>query len=774
MTTSTDHPTPSFDFVVMANRLPVDRDDSQDPPAWKTSPGGLVTGVAPVMQERTGAWVGWAGAVDAEFEPFDLDGMHLVPVPLSGKEFERYYEGFSNATLWPLYHDVIVHPEYHRTWWDAYVRVNERFARRAAEIAAPDATVWVHDYQLQLVPQMLRDLRPDLAIGFFNHIPFPAWEIFAQLPWRAQITRGMLGADLIGFQRPADAANFRRAVRIGLGRPTKDTAIAVQDESGAHSHTSHARSFPISIDATSLDELARSERIIARAAEIRRELGDPEVLLLGVDRLDYTKGIRHRIKAFGELLDDGAIKPGEATLVQIATPSRERIDQYRKIRHDVEQSVGRINGEHSTLDHQAVHYFHHSYPRDEMAAYYLAADVMLVTALRDGMNLVAKEYVACRTNDDGALVLSEFTGAAEQLTQAVMVNPYDITGLKAKILSAVRMPPAERSRRMKAMRRKLRTDDVRTWSRNFLGTLDDLADTRRSATVPALQPPVSAPERIDISPLTRAKQLLVALDFDGVVAPLQDDPTTSAPLPESAQAIRRLLALPATDVGYISGRNLAVLRDLSQAPGEALLIGSHGLETDFSALSDSSPAVFHAPLTPEEEASLAQLDEALERIRANTPEDGTGELRIERKPLGRTAHTRGVSSDRAAYFNAQLEALASQMPQLRSITGHDMVEFAARMETKGDGLNRMIEATGATAVLFMGDDTTDEDAFASLALSPLPSLAIKVGDADTAAPLRIAGPEAAAAVLARLARERAAALGSALGDLTREDSAPES
>ena len=518
----------TFDFVVIANRLPVDRDDTVDPPAWRASPGGLVTAVAPVMRSTRGAWVGWAGAADQEFEPFDLEDMHLVPVPLSSEDIERYYEGFSNATLWPLYHDLIVHPEYHRAWWDSYVAVNERFAARAAQIAAPGAVVWVHDYQLQLVPALLRRARPDLAIGFFNHIPFPGWEIFAQLPWRAQILEGMLGADLIGFQRPADAANFRRAVRITLKRSTKDTAVSVPGPDGAESHVAHARSFPISIDTAQLDALARSEETIARAHEIRRELGDPEVLLLGVDRMDYTKGIRHRIKAFGELLDDGSVSSGEATLVQIATPSRERIGQYRQLRDDVEQAVGRLNGEHSTLHHQPVHYFHHSYPRDEMAAYYLAADVMLVTALRDGMNLVAKEYVACRTEDDGVLVLSEFTGAAEQLTQAVTVNPYDITGLKASILQAVRMPPQERRRRMRAMRRRLHTEDVARWSADFLGTLRGIAATRRGAAHAVTAAPGSLPS--DTAPSDTTPSDASTPPRSPSVTP---PPDTSAPTPET-------------------------------------------------------------------------------------------------------------------------------------------------------------------------------------------------------------------------------------------------
>ncbi|GAA1999938.1 hypothetical protein GCM10009755_04540 [Brevibacterium samyangense] len=464
------------DFVVVANRLPVDRDTSSPDPQWRTSPGGLVTALQPVMQAQAGAWIGWAGTPDEDIDPFDIDGMHLVPLRLSADEIELYYEGFSNATLWPLFHDVIVPPEFHRAWWDAYIRVNRRFAEAAADVAARGATVWVHDYQLMLVPEMLRALRPDVSIGFFNHIPFPPWEIFAQLPWRTRILRGLLGADLIGFQRPTDASNFRRCVRMNFGWTTKANAIRVPEdpEVGTAEHVAEAKAFPISIDTSALDALSHDPAIVARAAQIRAELGDPEVLILGVDRLDYTKGIRHRLKAYGELLADGLIDREKVTLVQIATPSRERIDQYQHIRTEVELAVGRINGEFSDLGYQPLHYFHQSYPRDEMTALYLAADIMLVTSLRDGMNLVAKEYVACRPSGTGVLVLSEFTGAADQLTQAVMVNPHDISGLKAGIVRAVTMDEKEQRRRMRAMRRKLQGDDVQTWSRRFLQDLHAL------------------------------------------------------------------------------------------------------------------------------------------------------------------------------------------------------------------------------------------------------------------------------------------------------------
>ncbi|MYM20657.1 trehalose-6-phosphate synthase [Brevibacterium sp. 5221] len=487
-------PAAGADFVVVANRLPVDRDTSGDEPTWRTSPGGLVTGVAPVMRSREGAWIGWAGIADEEFEPFDLDSMHLVPVRLSSEEVVRYYEGFSNATLWPLFHDVIVPPEFHRTWWEAYQRVNERFARTAAQTAAAGATVWVHDYQLLLVPEMLRALRPDVSIGFFNHIPFPPWEIFSQLPWRREILAGALGADLIGFQRPADAANFRRAARIDRGWSTAgmDIRVPADPERGTAAHVSRAAAFPISIDAEELDAYSHDPQIIERAAQIRRDLGDPAVVILGVDRMDYTKGIRHRLKAYGELLDSGALSTDDVTLVQIATPSRERLDQYQQIRTEVELAVGRINGEHSGLGKQAVHYFHHSFPRAEMTAFYLAADVMLVTALRDGMNLVAKEYVACRTGDDGALVLSEFAGAADQLTQALMVNPHDIAGLKRAIRRAVEMPKAAQHRRMQAMRRRLAKENVQAWSQAFLDELEELDEDKGGQATPAAATPAAA------------------------------------------------------------------------------------------------------------------------------------------------------------------------------------------------------------------------------------------------------------------------------------------
>jgi trehalose 6-phosphate synthase len=446
----------------------VDRDDEG---GWRHSPGGLVTALEPVMRKRDGAWVGWPGKANLELDPLEVDGIFIVPVALSAAEVENYYEGFSNDTIWPLYHDVIAAPRYKRIWWDTYVAVNRRFAEAAADVAAPGATVWVQDYQLQLVPALLRELRPDLTIGYFHHIPFPAYGIFAQLPWRRQVLEGLLGADVIGFQRVADAGNFARAVRRQFHYETRASGIRVPTPDGG-TRLALAKAFPISIDADSYIELAQREDVRARAAEIRASLGNPRKILLGVDRLDYTKGIRHRLKAFGELLGDGSLSVEDVTLVQVASPSRERVEAYMQLRDEIELTVGRINGDHDTMGHTAIRYLHQAYPREEMVALYLAADVMLVTALRDGMNLVAKEYVATRTDNRGVLVLSEFAGAADELGSALLINPHDIDGVKDAIRRAIDMPAAEQGRRMRALRRRVLEHDVEDWSRSFLTALD--------------------------------------------------------------------------------------------------------------------------------------------------------------------------------------------------------------------------------------------------------------------------------------------------------------
>jgi trehalose 6-phosphate synthase len=450
-------------IVVVANRLPV----SWDGERWKTSPGGLVRALEPVLQKVNGSWVGWAGNAGEAPEPFEHDGIEQRPVPLSEDEVDDFYYGFCNGTLWPLYHDAVISPEFHRHHWRPYRKVNQRYAQIAAEAVQPDDIAWVQDYQLQLVPGMLRAIRSDITIGFYLHIPFPPIELFARLPWRRQIIEGLLGADVLAFQTRASVQNFARAARrFGGAESVGRSELKWQGRS------IKLQRAPIAIDTAHFETLARSPGVQRRAQELRHELGDADHIFLGVDRLDYTKGIDLRLKSFAGLLEQNRGQPRRYAFVQVAVPSRENVPAYADLRSDIEQLVGRINGDYGEPGWSPVSYLYRSLELEDLIAYYVAADVMLVTPLRDGMNLVAKEYVACRRNRPGVLVLSEFAGAAEQLRSAVIVNPHDVDGVTQTLRMATEMDQSEVRARMQRLRRTVRRETVFEWARDCLAMLE--------------------------------------------------------------------------------------------------------------------------------------------------------------------------------------------------------------------------------------------------------------------------------------------------------------
>lgn len=452
-------------LVVVANRLPTQRVGKGADARWELSPGGLVSALAPALAKRGGVWVGWSGDAGAAPDPFRTGRIQNVPVSVSRREYACFYEGFANRTIWPMYHDAVREPVFDRRWWDVYIEVNRRFAQAAAATADDGADVWVHDYQLQLVPALLRELRPDVRIGFFMHIPFPPVEIFSRLPWRSKILAGLLGADVVGFQTVGDAANFRRAAR---------DALPVELERDTVRHAGReivARAFPISIDAARQQALASSAAIAQAAQRVRESVGVDRQILLGVDRLDYTKGIEQRLCAYRLLLRTGRARIDRQVLVQIAPPSRENVREYREARKRIEGLVGEINGEFGEVGRVAVHYLRRSLKPDRLAAFFRAADVMLVTPLRDGMNLVAKEYVVSRVDGTGALLLSRFAGAARELTDAVICNPHDIAGLADDLHQAMTLAPNDAAQRMERMRAAVFANDVHHWTSQFLETM---------------------------------------------------------------------------------------------------------------------------------------------------------------------------------------------------------------------------------------------------------------------------------------------------------------
>ena len=425
----------------------------------------MVTALHPLLRERGGSWVGWNGAEGGSSRRFTHDGMEIHPVALSAEELEGFYSGFSNETLWPLYHDGLRTPRFHRKWWRTYVEVNRKFADTVAPLVGPGSMVWIHDYHLQLVPGMLRERCPGAKIGFFLHIPFPAIELFVRMPWRREVLEGLLGADLLGFQSRLMTQNFLRAAR------------RYADARGAGSRLRHqgreirALPFPISIDVEEFETVAASEGVRRRVDELRQRIGPERKILLGVDRLDYTKGIDVRLRAFEDVLARGRFTTSQVCMIQIAVPSRGDAADYAAMRRLIEETVGRINGEYAEPGRVAVHYLHHNLDREELVAYYRAADVMMVTPLRDGMNLVAKEYVACRLDDSGVLILSEFAGAANELGHALLVNPFDIDGMANTVERALTIAEPDRRQRMRSLRKTIHAHDLYDWAANFLGAL---------------------------------------------------------------------------------------------------------------------------------------------------------------------------------------------------------------------------------------------------------------------------------------------------------------
>ena len=464
------------EFVVVANRLPVDLETDEDGSKnWKRSPGGLVTALEPILRQRDGAWVGWPGVADEKVDPIVVDGLRLFPVELTSQDLAEYYEGVLQR------HVVAALPRRSggsdvRAVVVAHLCRGQPAVRRRKPRVAPrtERLSGCRTISCNLCRRCLRELRPDLTIGFFLHIPFPPVELFMQLPWRKEIVRGMLGADLIGFHLPGGANNFLFLARKLLGLKTTTAGVGVRSALGHvdfDSRVVKVGAFPISVDSAELERQSKSDSVLRRARELKEELGNPEKILLGVDRLDYTKGIDLRLQALKELLDEDRLDPEKYTMVQLATPSRERVQHYIDLRSVIEEQVGRINGDHSQIGRPVVHYLYQPVDREELIALFVAADVMLVTPMRDGMNLVAKEYVACRGDLGGALVLSEFTGAAMELRQSYLVNPHDLDGVKNTILTAVHQDPKEGRRRMAALHRQVMTHDVHQWAESFLTAL---------------------------------------------------------------------------------------------------------------------------------------------------------------------------------------------------------------------------------------------------------------------------------------------------------------
>jgi len=727
-----------FELVVVANRLPVESDGAA---GWRPSLGGVATAVAAALREpdvlsnREAVWIGWSGhgsaaTTDAREEPAGAPGLALDEVRITAGEVTGHYEGCSNEAFWPLYHGELVAPLYRESDFHSYRQINERFARRVADLAAPGATVWVHDYQLQLAPRMIRELRPDVAIGFFLHTPFPSASLFATLPWRSEVLEGLLGADLVGFQTDISAQNFLESASTFLGLEPEGDRVVVAEP--AHSRTVLVGGFPVGIAVREFAELAADAGTVARAAEIREELGSPDLVLLGVDRLDYTKGIDVRMRAVVELLEEGLLDPATTAYVQVCPSSRVALEQYRLLGDTLERLAVEAAGRGGAGSLRLVR---ESVGRAELAALYVAADVMLVTPLSDGMNLVCKEYVSCRADNSGALVLSEHAGAAIQMPDAWIVDPFAVEDVKRGILAALNAPAVEARRRMAALHQGVVEHDVRKWATDFLSRLGG----ESSESIPS-----------DLSAwlhtLPAAVPLLVCCDFDGTLAPIVSRPAEARMLPGLDSLLQRLALLPNTHVAVMSGRALDDLARLSGLVEPVALVGSHGGEFRWS--SGANPTDGPRPAISAQEASLlAEVDAALSSIVGTV-----AGVELERKALSLAVHVRRAARPDADHVVSAVREGPARWHGVHPTEGKEVLELAVREVSKGAALTRIrASLEPGTRLLYLGDDVTDESAFATLVTG---DAGVKVGEGLTCAEFRVGSTTVVREVLTLVASAR--------------------
>ena len=713
-------------ITVASNRLPFSFHRTSKGLERRPSPGGLVSSMEPTLRKRGGNWVGWPGIVLRADEAIDTAGASygIAPVLLSESEVTRYYHGFSNRTLWPLFHSMSDHARFDTRDYEVYARVNERFAEAVLE-SAPDAgLVWVHDYHLMLAPRRIRAQSANRPLAFFLHIPFPPYDMFRLLPWAREILRSVLACDLVGLHVNGYVDNFLDCAERVLGaRVHRDTMCVEYGD-----RTTRVGAFPIGIEFDAFERLANEAPTAPNVGE--------ELVVLGVDRLDYTKGIPERIRAFARLLERLPEYREKVVLLQIAVPSRSQVHEYRELKREIDELVGSVNGRFATASWSPVRYLYRSYRHERLAALYRDADVALVTPLRDGMNLVAKEFVACQVADPGVLVLSALAGAADTMREAVLVNPYDIEGTAEAIDRALSMEVNERAARISALRARERENDLDTWTHSFI----------EAATIgPAAVQPLSDADFMGwLGHFLRHHRLALFLDYDGTLTPLCDHPDDARLSPTMRAALQSCARRPDTDVTIVSGRSLEGVR---RAVGEQVLTyaGNHGLEIEGHHIGHFE----HEDLIHYRARSEALADE-LDAIASQG-------AWTERKGPTLTFHYRAVPEPlRAGLVEDAWARISEAGYQPRS--AHCAVEARPPIGwDKGRAVLHVLRArygpswSEIARVVYVGDDQTDEDAFRVLAGL---GQTFRVGSADTptAASRRLPDVEAVASLLGWIGR----------------------
>lgn len=725
--------------IIVSNRLPLQVSIQDNSFKVVPSVGGLATGMKSVHAEGNGIWIGWSGIPENDLSSELSDEIDskirdekCVSVPLTNEDIEEYYEGFSNRALWPLFHYFMEYSNFEQKEWEAYKRVNEKFAEVVIDNLEDGDTVWVHDYQLLLLPQLIKDRKPNTTIGFFLHIPFPSYEIFRTFPWREEILTGMLGADLLGFHTYDYERHFLSSVK-------RIMRLEVQfNEISYHDRIIKVDSFPMGIDYDKFHNAALehdndSEEKSDLRKRLEEHISEDKKLILSIDRMDYTKGIPNRIKAFEYFLDNYPEYKEKVRLVMLAVPSRSNVPQYQKLKRETDELVGRINGKFATVSWTPIWYFYRSMPFNNLIDLYTSSDVALITPIRDGMNLVAKEYVATRTKGNGILILSEMAGASKEMNEALLINPNSYEDFANSLKRALTMPLEEQQTRIKFLQKRLKRYDVEKWADEFLKSLEDTKNSKNENVTKKLTEDYEADL---ISTFKEKNKRLLLLDYDGTLVGFKDNPQDAEP----DEALFNLLDKlhEKTTLVLISGRDKNTFqRWFGHKPYN--LVTDHGVwlykNKEWNALERIKTDW------------MQNIRPILETFVDRTP--GTF---IETKNYSLAWHYRKADPELAKIRTIELNTVLTSMVAnngLSILKGNKVIEIKSSNVNKGRVVSRLLTQDNYDFVSIFGDDWTDEYMFEE---APDWAYSIKVGYTKTKAKYQIQGTEKVRELLEKLAQ----------------------
>lgn len=700
--------------IIVSNRLPVKITEKDGEYALNPSEGGLATGLGSIYRQGYNIWIGWPGIdVSEEARPQireQLGELNLMPVYLTQEEINNYYEGFSNEVLWPVFHYMSVYARYEQAYWDFYYQVNSKFRDVVLQVAEPGDVIWIHDYQLLLLPGMIRSELPDVAIGYFQHIPFPSFELFRLIPWRCELLEGMLGADLLGFHTFDDSHHFLNAVTRLLPVNASSNVVMVNDRAVI------AETFPMGIDNAKFEALSEDPEVLRQMESLKESFHNTR-MVLSIDRLDYSKGIIQRLQAFELFLQLYPEYVEKVVLYMIVVPSRDTVPQYKELKEAIDMLAGGINARFRTMNWHPINYFYRSFPVEVLAALYNFAEVGLVTPMRDGMNLVSKEYVASRKNNDGVLILSEMAGASKELIDALIVNPNNIGAIARALHEALNMPEKEQQRRMKQMRQVVTKFNISHWVKLFMARLQEVKQYQQSMLARRMSMDMQSNIRNEYK---RASKRAIFLDYDGTLVGFQPNIDMASPDQELYQLLKTLSADPLNHVVMISGRKHETLEEwLGHLQLD--LIAEHGA---WNKKYGEDWQMLPGLTAQWKQDILPILDTYMDR----TP----GSF-IEEKSYSLVWHYRkvetGLGELRANELMNTLRYFTSDIG-LQILPGDKVIEIKNIEINKGKATLSWLQDRQFDFTLAIGDDYTDEDIFKAL---PADAVTIKVGSQVSAA-----------------------------------------